>query len=148
MIENRNNKNNRLPLSFAPIFGCKDTSVRMKFLEELSDINAVDKNGMTIAMYGAMVGDIDVLQYCKEHSANFNIQKESGVTACILAVYFEQEMAVSWLLKNGNIDLSKKVKNGVSIFDFVKQCGTKKIQAMFYAEVKNLVAEKVKERQR
>ena len=56
IIKMTKQKNNCLPLSFVPLFygaGSVCANRRVDFAMSLSDINARDKNGSTMAMYAA-----------------------------------------------------------------------------------------------
>ena len=145
-------KNNYLPLSFEPLFFGKGkgiAEIRMVFVQKLSDINARDKEGYTMAMYATEYGDKDLIKYCNEHGADFNIQSDGGWTPLMIAVLDDREDIVSYLLDNvTNIDLKKRTVNDRDVFDLALN-STDKIRGMlysyFYAKVKNPVAEKVKD---
>lgn len=151
MAEQKNNKSKYLWLSFKPVFRNKDISVRVKFLEELSnilDINAQDSGGLTMAHWGAYYGDMSVLKYCNEHKADFNIQDVARWTPIMLAVHENQENAVAYLLNNvKNIDLNKTNIDDKDVFQLANDSSTEQIKGMLYsyAKGKNSVAKQIKD---
>jgi len=155
MTENKNSKNNCLPLSFEPLFygaGSVCANKRVAFAMSLSDINARDNSflGKTMAMYAAECGDKALIKYCHEHDADFNIQNNDGWTALMYAVANDQEDIVSYLLDNvKNIDLKKQSVQGNDVFYFATY-STDKIRNMLYSflynrQIKGSAAKKQKD---
>lgn len=146
----KNKKKRYLPFSFRPMFEDANTSARKVFMTCFYNIiDAQDSCGRTMAMYGAAFGDIEVLECCKRHNADFNMQDDSGWTAIMSAVVENREKAVEYLLNNvKNLDLSKKDESGKDVFQLAKH-STEKIKAMLYSylytNVNNPVVKQVKE---
>lgn len=146
-------KNNCLPLSFEPLFFGKGkgiAEIRMFFVQKLSDINARDNEGYTMAIYATEYGDKDLVKYCNARGADFNIQTPKGWTALMIAVLDNREDIVSYLLDNvTNIDLKKRTVNDRDVFDLALN-STDKIRGMLYnflynSQIKGSAAKKQKD---
>ena len=117
------------------------------------DVDSKNNNGDTLFSVAAALGSIDLLEKLLEWGARHDEPDDNGSTPIFLACTYNQLENVKWFQKKFNIDITKFMMEGESLFDLArlnsfevfeyfisevkKSFGDEQIQAIFNRKAEN-----------